>query len=102
MIEIELLNPPAIEVDLSDAMQGPAGPPGNQQASPANTLIGNATGATANPTALAPSAVKAMLGYTTQAEVDAALLAAIQAELADIDGGTPSTTFTEEIDGGTP
>lgn len=33
---------------------------------------------------------------------DADLQAAIAAELADIDGGTPSTTFTEEIDGGTP
>lgn len=33
---------------------------------------------------------------------NAALQAAIAAELADIDGGTPSTTFTEEIDGGTP
>lgn len=31
-----------------------------------------------------------------------ALQAALAAELADIDGGTPSTTFTEEIDGGTP
>ena len=31
-----------------------------------------------------------------------ALQAAIAAELADIDGGTPSTTFEEEIDGGTP
>ncbi len=33
---------------------------------------------------------------------DAALQAAIQAELADIDGGAPDTTFEEEIDGGTP
>jgi len=30
------------------------------------------------------------------------LQSAIAAELADIDGGTPSTTFEEEIDGGTP
>ncbi len=35
-------------------------------------------------------------------QVDAALQAAIQAELADIDGGAPDTTFEEEIDGGTP
>lgn len=33
---------------------------------------------------------------------DADLQAAIQAELADIDGGAPDTTFEEEIDGGTP
>jgi hypothetical protein len=31
-----------------------------------------------------------------------ALQAAIAAELADIDGGAPDTTFEEEIDGGTP
>lgn len=37
-------------------------------------------------------------GGMTSADVQAALAA----ELADIDGGTPSTTFTEEIDGGTP
>lgn len=37
-----------------------------------------------------------------KALTNADLLAAIQAELADIDGGTPSTTFEEEIDGGTP
>ncbi len=33
---------------------------------------------------------------------NADLQAAIAAELADIDGGAPDTTFEEEIDGGTP
>lgn len=38
----------------------------------------------------------------SESDVNALLQAAIQAELADIDGGAPDTTFEEEIDGGTP
>lgn len=38
----------------------------------------------------------------TDLVTDAALQAALDEALADIDGGAPDTTFEEEIDGGTP
>lgn len=80
MIELELFNPPAVEVDLSDAMQGPAGPPGNQQVAPASTLIGNATGAPANPTGLTVEQVKALLQYVAMEDLQAALPTPIKIE----------------------
>lgn len=68
------LNPPARYSIKYAKGTGPQGPSGAGLTPAANnTLIGNASGSTATPTALAPSAVKTMLGYIDNADLLAAL-----------------------------
>jgi hypothetical protein len=70
-IEVDITNPAPIEVEISGGAQGPAGtgiPPTAN-----NTLVGNVSGATANPIGLNKASVKTLLGFVEDSDMQAAL-----------------------------
>lgn len=99
MADLSITITDAARSSVTVSSPGPQGPAGAGLSPIADDrLLGNVSGSTATPSALNATQVKELLDYVSSAD----LQAAIAAELADIDGGTPSTTFEEEIDGGTP